>query len=79
MCWIGSFSNGVKHASSDSVSMADEEASFKKMKLLADDETGRVRTTVAGHLMCAPRPEKWLPGAFSQAVRYRGSRQDSNY
>lgn len=59
--------------------MADEEASFKKMKLLTDDETGQVRTTVAGLLMCASRPEKWLPGAFIQAVSYRGSRQDSNY
>ena len=49
------------------------------MKLAADDETGRTRATVAGILMCSSTPEQWLPGAFIQAVRYRGVRQDSNY
>jgi len=29
--------------------------------------------------MCNAAPEKWLPGAFIQAVSYRGTRQDSNY
>ncbi len=58
---------------------ADEETSFKKMKLLADDDVGQTRVTVAGVLMCTAAPEKWLPGAFIQAVSYRGTRQDSNY
>jgi predicted HTH transcriptional regulator len=49
------------------------------MKLLTDDDTGQVRATVAGLLMCASTPERWLPGAFVQAVSYRGTRQDSNY
>jgi ATP-dependent DNA helicase RecG len=57
----------------------DEIASLKKMKLLSEDDTGRTRATVAGILMCSPTPERWLPGAFIQAVRYRGNRQDSNY
>lgn len=49
------------------------------MKLLTDDETGQIRATVAGLLMCASTPERWLPGSFVQAVSYRGTRQDSNY
>lgn len=57
----------------------DEVASLKKMKLLTEDDTGQTRVTVAGILMCSPAPERWLAGAFIQAVRYRGNRQDSNY
>lgn len=59
--------------------VADEQTSFKKMKLLTDDESAQARATVAGLLMCAAAPEKRLPGAFIQAVSYRGTRQDSNY
>ena len=58
---------------------AEDAATFKKMKLATDDETGRTRATVAGILMCSSTPEQWLPDAFIQAVRYRGVRQDSNY
>lgn len=57
----------------------DEATTLRKMKLLTRDDAGHERATVAGVLMCSPRPEKWLPGAFIQAVRYRGTRQDSNY
>lgn len=52
---------------------------LRKMKLLADDESGRERATVAGILLCACEPQRWLPGAFIQAVRYRGTVSDSNY
>lgn len=52
---------------------------LKKMKILTADETGEDRATVAGALMCSRASEQWLPGAFIQAVRYRGTRQDSNY
>ena len=58
---------------------AEDVSTFKKMKFVANDETGRTRATVAGILMCSSNPEQWLPGAFIQAVRYRGVRQDSNY
>lgn len=54
-------------------------ASLKKLRLLTEDDTDQTRATVAGILMCSSAPEKWLPGAFIQAVRYRGTRQDSNY
>lgn len=59
--------------------LRDEVESYQKMKLLTDDETGQVRATVAGILVSSQAPEKWLPGAFIEAVRYRGIRQDSNY
>jgi predicted HTH transcriptional regulator len=49
------------------------------MKLLTEDDTGQTRATVAGILICSRAPEQWLTGAFIQAVRYRGIRQDSNY
>ncbi|MGH7823098.1 MAG: ATP-binding protein, partial [Candidatus Binatia bacterium] len=57
----------------------NEVTTLRKMKVLTGDEESRERATVAGILMCSPAPGKWLPGAFVQAVRYRGMRQDSNY
>jgi ATP-dependent DNA helicase RecG len=59
--------------------LGDSVISFLKMKLLIEDDAGQSRATVAGALMCSVVPERWLPGAFIQAVRYRGTRQDSNY
>ena len=40
------------------------------MVTLTDDET--MRPTVAGILLGSSHPERWLPNAFIQAVRYRG-------
>jgi predicted HTH transcriptional regulator len=57
----------------------DPATTLRKMKILTEDEAGRERATVAGELMCSRGPERWLPGAFIQAVRYRGICQDSNY
>jgi predicted HTH transcriptional regulator len=59
--------------------LTDEVTNLRKLRLLTEDDTGQTRVTVAGILMCAPAPERWLAGAFIQAVRYRGNRQDSNY
>jgi ATP-dependent DNA helicase RecG len=59
--------------------LEDKVANLKKLRLLTEDDTGQTRATVAGILMCSATPEKWLPGAFIQAIRYRGNRQDSNY
>lgn len=52
---------------------------LRKMRLLTSDDSGHERASVAGVLLCTHHPERWLPGAFIQAVRYRGMRQDSNY
>ena len=34
---------------------------------------------MAGVLLCCKQPERFLPSAFIEAVRYRGIIQDSNY
>ena len=50
-----------------------------KRNLLAKEEGGVVRASVAGVLLCCEHPERFLPNAFIEAVRYRGKKQDSNY
>jgi len=50
-----------------------------KRNLLVKEESGDVRASVAGLLLCCEQPEHFLPNAFIEAVRYRGIRQDSNY
>ena len=50
-----------------------------KRNLLSKEESGVVRASVAGILFCCEHPERFLPNAFIEAVRYRGTRQDSNY
>lgn len=50
-----------------------------KRGLLAKDESGTVRPSVAGVLFCCEAPERFLPNAYIEAVRYRGTRRDSNY
>jgi len=61
------------------VSSNDPLSTLRKLKLLSKDETNAERATVAGVLLCSRHPETWLPGAYIEAVRYRGTRQDSNY
>ncbi|MFH1006463.1 MAG: ATP-binding protein [Candidatus Latescibacterota bacterium] len=50
-----------------------------KRNLLSKEESGAIRVSVAGVLFCCERPDRFLPSAFIEAVRYRGTRQDSNY
>lgn len=59
--------------------VVDPYTTLGKLSILAKDDAGIERATVTGILMCSHAPEKWLPGAFVQAVRYRGVKQDSNY
>ena len=51
---------------------ADPEAALMKLALLAPDEAGVTRATVAGVLFCTRNPERWLPNACITATRYRG-------
>ncbi len=51
---------------------ADPRRGLLNLRLLASDETGVVRATVAGVLLCARSPEEWLPQASIAATRYRG-------
>ncbi len=50
-----------------------------KRSLLAKEESGVLVASVAGILFCCEHTERFLPNAFIEAVRYRGTRQDSNY
>ena len=49
------------------------ELALEKMGLLAPDENGVMRATVAGILLCANSPEEWLPNACIVATLYRGA------
>ena len=60
-------------------SVKDSETVLKKLRVIAEGEDGEVRVTVGGLLMCSFRPEEWLPGAYIEAVHYRGVKMDSNY
>ncbi len=44
-----------------------------KLAIVANDDSGQPRPTVAGLLMASSHPEAFLPGAFIQAVAYRGN------
>lgn len=50
----------------------DPESALGKLALLAPDEAGIPRATVAGVLLCTRNPERHLPYAGITATRYRG-------
>ena len=51
---------------------ADPRRALMNLRLLATDEGDVDRATVAGVLLCANRPEEWLPQATISATCYRG-------
>ena len=51
---------------------ADPIRGLANMRLLAHDESDVLRATVAGVLLCARRPQEWLPQAVLAATHYRG-------
>jgi len=60
-------------------SQEPSEVVLLKRNLLSKEENGNLRASVAGILLCCEHPERFLPNAFVEAVRYRGTMQDSNY
>ena len=56
-----------------------DETDLRKLRIVADDEDGATRITIAGVLLCTRDPGRWLPHAQIQAVSYAGERQDINY
>lgn len=54
-------------------STQDTEVVLGKLAMVAKDDQGVIRPTVAGLLMASRHPERFLPGAFVQAVAYRGN------
>ena len=52
---------------------ADPETTLEKLALLAVDECGVTRATVAGVLLCSAAPHEWLPNACITATLYGGT------
>ena len=50
----------------------DPRRGLTNLRLLAQDQTGVDRATVAGVLLCAQSPQNWLPHAAIVATHYRG-------
>lgn len=55
------------------------DATLRKLRIVAEDDTGALRLTIAGALLCTEEPVRWLPHAEIQAVAYAGERVDVNY
>lgn len=58
----------------------DDDAEFLlKLKLLTQDEDGKICPSVSGILMAAQQPEQYITNAFIQAVCYRGKERNAAY
>ncbi len=55
------------------ISDDDRATALLKLDMVAEDESGARRPTVAGVLLGSRLPQRWLPQAFIQAVAYRGT------
>ncbi len=53
--------------------LTNPQVGLAKLGLLTQDETGKVRVSVAGALMCTRQPTRLVPSAAISAVRYRGA------
>ena len=49
---------------------ANPRLALEKLALLASDDLGVLRATVAGLLLCTRNPQNWLPNACIMATRY---------
>ena len=52
---------------------AEPQSAMEKLALLANDDAGILRATVAGVLLCTRSPQLWLPNAGITATRYSGN------
>lgn len=52
---------------------ANPQVALRKLALLALDEAGTLRATVAGVLLCTRTPERWIRGALITATHYAGA------
>ncbi len=57
----------------------DAEVALLKRNLLAQNADGVVQASVLGLLMCSEEPRQHLPNSYIQAVRYRGTAQNSHF
>ena len=61
------------------LSPADDDEFLRKLKLLTQDEDGRIHPSVSGILMASREPHQFIRNAFIQAVAYRGSERNAAY
>ena len=57
--------------------VSNPEIGLEKIRMLAQDEHGVMRATVAGILICSKTPTEWLRSACIRATHYRGNDQAS--
>ncbi len=61
------------------LSSSNDEEFLLKLKLLTQDEDGKIFPSVSGILMACEEPEKYLTNAFIQAVYYRGTERNGGF
>jgi predicted HTH transcriptional regulator len=61
------------------LSPVDDEEFLLKLKLLTQDEDGKICPSVSGILMATEQPDKQITNAFIQAVAYRGTERNAAY
>ena len=61
------------------LSPKDDEEFLLKLKLLTQDEDGKICPSVSGLLMACDQPHNYLTNAFIQAVVYRGTDRNAAY
>jgi predicted HTH transcriptional regulator len=61
------------------ISPQDDKEFLLKMKLVAAGDNDIISPTVSGILMTSETPEAFMPGAFIQAVCYRGTEKTGGY
>ncbi|MDI9332894.1 MAG: ATP-binding protein [Cytophagales bacterium] len=59
-----------------SMEAANAAVQLTRQHLTAKDSDDVARLSVAGVLCCTDEPRRWLPGAYIQAVAYRGAKND---
>lgn len=64
---------------SSPLSPADDHEFLMKLKLLTQDDDGKICPTVSGVLMASKYPHEYLTNAFIQAVAYRGIERNAAY
>ena len=55
------------------------EDTLRKLRIMANDDDGAEKLTIAGVLLCTPEPQRWLAHAYIQTVSYAGERTDTDY
>ena len=61
------------------LSPVNDEEFLLKIKLLTQDEDGKICPSVSGILMACKRPQNFISNAFIQAVSYRGIERNAAY